>query len=194
MKICCRKDCKFAGIPQPIENFDKNPKIKSGRCGHCRSCANAYKAKWEKKWRKEHLEEARARDRAYLRSEQHRAWYLRRRDELNALAKEWRKAHPKHVKDLSIKKRFRQYGVTPEWYEETLRLQGGKCAICGSFDPKSNGKTFHVDHDHSCCGNSCHACDKCRRGLLCAVCNTRLGILEDTDWIKQATAYLARYK
>jgi hypothetical protein len=30
--------------------------------------------------------------------------------------------------------------------------------------------------------------------LLCAVCNTRLGILEDTDWIKQATAYLARYK
>ena len=198
MKVCSRKDCELAGILQPVENFHLNKVLKSGRNSHCKICDNKYKLRWARKTRDADPEKWAAKSRSQSAKDRHRKsyriWYARRRDELNAMTKAWRKANPEEVRRLHIIRRFRQYGITLDWYESTLAAQGGKCAICGSTDAKSNGKTFHVDHDHSCCKKSCFACDKCRRGLLCAVCNTRLGILENRTWVKQAEAYLARYK
>jgi len=51
------------------------------------------------------------------------------------------------------------YGLTPEQYDELLKRQGGKCAICRAR-PKS--KRLAVDHDHGT-GEV--------RGLLCSRCN-----------------------
>lgn len=59
------------------------------------------------------------------------------------------------------------YGVTPEWYDETLAAQGGHCAICPSTIPGRAGvEFFSVDHDHA---------DGRVRGLLCLRCNSSLG-------------------
>jgi hypothetical protein len=51
------------------------------------------------------------------------------------------------------------YGLTPAQYDELLRRQGGRCAICRA-KPKS--KRLAVDHDHK---------SGAVRGLLCSRCN-----------------------
>lgn len=77
----------------------------------------------------------------------------------------------------------RLYGVTIEWYEQTLENQGGRCAICGSEDHRRKKvKYFAVDHDHET-GEA--------RGLLCHPCNVGLGQLQDsTKILESAIHYL----
>ncbi len=64
----------------------------------------------------------------------------------------------------------RNYGVTPEWYAETLAKQGFGCAICG-LDPDK--RRLAVDHHHTT-GQV--------RGLLCAKHNIMVGVLESPDF------------
>ena len=75
------------------------------------------------------------------------------------------------------------YGLTPEQYDELLKRQGGKCAICRAR-PKS--KRLAVDHDHAT-GEV--------RGLLCADsergCNHAiLGNIRDLAMAKRIVSYL----
>ncbi|QDP45537.1 endonuclease VII [Microbacterium phage FuzzBuster] len=51
------------------------------------------------------------------------------------------------------------YGLTPEQYDELLKRQGGKCAICRA---KPKTKRLAVDHDHK---------TGAVLGLLCSRCN-----------------------
>lgn len=69
-----------------------------------------------------------------------------------------------------------QYGITEKGYEELLGKQRGKCAICRR-PPKEN--KLNIDHNHQS-GKV--------RGLLCALCNSRLGWLE--KHLTQITEYL----
>jgi hypothetical protein len=63
-------------------------------------------------------------------------------------------------------------------YAARLAEQGGHCALCENVAGK---KSLHVDHDHQCCGeDKKFTCGKCNRGILCQVCNTRIGYLEQT--------------
>jgi len=63
------------------------------------------------------------------------------------------------------------------------RKQRGRCGICGKKLRSKRYKAFAVDHDHKT-GRI--------RGLLCAKCNTALGLLDDdierleraAKWIK----------
>jgi len=91
-----------------------------------------------------------------------------------------RKENPRHYKNAEL---LRTYGITLEEYENLLRNQGGVCAICKSTDNKMGGnrKYFLVDHDHKT-GKV--------RGLLCNPCNTRIGILENSEFIAKAKIYL----
>lgn len=83
-------------------------------------------------------------------------------------------------KDRIRKARLKhRYGVTPEWYEETLIKQGGHCAICPATTPGRPGvEFFSVDHDHKCCPPQTKGCGKCVRGLLCLRCNNDIGWYE----------------
>ena len=88
---------------------------------------------------------------------------------------------------------FARHGTDYAWYERTLSEQRGGCAICGSEDSKGHGRYMFVDHDHRCCQPG-RACDKCRRGLLCSLCNSALERIEtDPQWGIKALAYLGRY-
>jgi hypothetical protein len=61
------------------------------------------------------------------------------------------------------------YGVTPEWYDETLTAQGGGCAICGEVRIAKGHRFMPVDHDHTT-GEP--------RGIVCVHCNSRIGHVE----------------
>lgn len=73
------------------------------------------------------------------------------------------------------------YGITIEQYDQMLQSQGGVCKICGTATPGGMGR-FVVDHNHKT-GKV--------RGLLCNRCNTKLGGVEDKEFLQRALEYLS---
>ena len=74
-------------------------------------------------------------------------------------------------------------GFTPEDFENKLKEQRYKCAICGTEDPGATN--WHADHDHTT-GQ--------KRGVLCHKCNTGLGLLkDDVNILCSAIEYLNHY-
>jgi len=63
---------------------------------------------------------------------------------------------------------LKRFGITVDEYHALLIKQNHVCAICGN--PCSTRRWLSVDHDHET-GKV--------RGLLCAKCNTGLGLLGD---------------
>jgi hypothetical protein len=100
-------------------------------------------------------------------------WQAEHPDEYRAARERWRQANPEkvalHQRRKSLK---RKYGITLEQYEALFEAQGGRCAICGSDKAHGVNDTLHVDHDHAT-GRI--------RGLLCFVCNRRLGWFESPE-------------
>ena len=102
------------------------------------------------------------------------------RERNKAAQKRWREKYPGRNYE-SWRRWFlrKQYGISPEQYEQMLADQGGKCATCRREDPK---KRLAVDHDHET-GEV--------RGLLCGPCNRFLGwINENPEVLRVMTAYL----
>lgn len=83
------------------------------------------------------------------------------------------------------KYQLKQYGITPEMYDEMHESQQGKCAICEKPAPRIGTETerpLAVDH--------CHETGRIR-ALLCSQCNSGIGMLSDSAGkLRRATAYL----
>lgn len=100
--------------------------------------------------------------------------------------REWRKkarqANPEYYLEQDLKK---NYGVTLEWYRNTLSKQNNVCAICKNPEVAViRGKVVAMAVDH------CHKTGKAR-GLLCTRCNRGLGLFNDNvDNLKSAIEYL----
>ena len=78
-----------------------------------------------------------------------------------------------------------RYGITIVQYDEILKEQDGKCAVCSATEAiKDTGYMLHVDHNHIT-GKV--------RGLLCTTCNKALGFLESSD-IKGIINYIKLYE
>ena len=72
------------------------------------------------------------------------------------------------------------YGLTLVEFDKMFEDQGGSCKICGGVN--KNGDRLSVDHDHKT-GKI--------RGLLCARCNSLLGLAcDDTSILLEAIRYL----
>lgn len=83
-----------------------------------------------------------------------------------------------------ITKGMRSVGFTLADFQRELERQNGKCAICQKPETGVNQwgiKKLAVDHDHVT-GKF--------RGLLCQICNTKLAVLEDQDFVNKAKQYL----
>jgi hypothetical protein len=87
--------------------------------------------------------------------------------------------------------RIARFGLPEDWYQETLKKQGGVCVICGKENIQKNGKysgrvkKMHIDHDHE---------TGAVRGLLCQMCNQGLGCFKDsTDLLTNAIDYLKKH-
>ena len=103
----------------------------------------------------------------------------------------WReKNREKHNRLCANARRRKKLGIEPAEYDALLDAQDGCCAICkGLCITKTDTgiqKSLAVDHDHE---------TGAVRGLLCARCNTAIGLLEDDPArIAAALAYLASHK
>lgn len=85
---------------------------------------------------------------------------------------------PDKNRDAKLRK---TYGISLKEYQEMLKAQGGKCAICGGSEP-INGRLMAVDH--------CHTTGKVR-GILCSHCNRALGFFRDNvQSLENAIRYL----
>ncbi len=109
--------------------------------------------------------------------------------EVRAKRLAWRRENEKYSRADRI---LYLHGVVESaWLEK----QGGGCAICGTSLPGGRWNTWHVDHDHQCCGYSQKTCGQCVRGLLCATCNVGLGqFKDDPDLLRAAADYLEQAK
>lgn len=81
------------------------------------------------------------------------------------------------------------YGLSREQYDEMVKEQDGKCALCGQPETfVRNGKVheLNVDHDHA---------TGAIRALLCYHCNTGIGkFRDDPELLIAALQYLWRFK
>jgi hypothetical protein len=90
-----------------------------------------------------------------------REWYLNNKEKSQRTRRDWQ-----------LRKRS---GITLEEYENVLKDQDNKCAICKNDSAGGRGH-FHADHDHLS-GKF--------RGLLCQKCNMALGLIKDDIIIAQ---------
>ena len=75
------------------------------------------------------------------------------------------------------------YGISETEYDARVIAQGGVCAICER--PPTPGKRLWVDHSHE---------TGVVRALLCAACNTTLGLVqEDFERLSALQAYLGKH-
>ena len=78
----------------------------------------------------------------------------------------------------------RSFGISQEFYNDLFSSQEGKCSICEVHQSELK-RALSVDH--------CHDSGKIR-GLLCAKCNTALGLFGDrADNLKRATSYIEKH-
>jgi hypothetical protein len=75
------------------------------------------------------------------------------------------------------------YGITAEAHQKLFDEQGGVCRICRKPETATHQsgtlRRLAVDHDHSCCPGK-KSCGKCVRGLLCARCNSAIGLFDES--------------
>jgi hypothetical protein len=105
-------------------------------------------------------------------------WQQANADRLNAYHRA-RRANPivKRAERSAYLKR--KYGISIDEYDAMLARQGGGCGVCGSSP--SDAISLHIDHDHRT-GRI--------RGLLCFVCNSSLGELDDPSLLRAALRYV----
>lgn len=98
---------------------------------------------------------------------------------------EWRKNNPNTQAEITRRCRLkRMYGLTPEQYDELLKSQNHRCAICDRHESEFKIK-LAVDHNHVT--NEI-------RGLLCNYCNHRvLGRHRDADLLRRMAEYVERH-
>lgn len=95
-----------------------------------------------------------------------------------------RKGVSSSCKECENETRIRsRFNIDMEDYKQMLAQQLGRCAICGSLDPKYGRRRFHIDHDHT---------NHRIRGLLCSDCNTGIGLFKDNyELLLKAITYLS---
>lgn len=96
-------------------------------------------------------------------------YYYRNRDRLVADMRERYRLNSRRYEE---RRKHKLYGVSPEQFQEMLNKQNGLCAICRKPEKRTrNGKLTMLAVDHCSAGG--HV-----RALLCASCNTALGLLK----------------
>ncbi len=89
--------------------------------------------------------------------------------------------------DRSIQSAYlrRNYNIQVDQYEDMLRRQGHRCAVC-----QGEGFTMAAHHKVKLVVDHCHKTGRVR-GLLCHNCNRALGLMQDdVEALKRSVQYL----
>jgi hypothetical protein len=186
-RLAKTKICIKCSIEKPISEY--YPINKDGDTRNsCKECCGESNRKW---WGNTPEEIRQKRYKHYQK------YYTENREEIRRKQREYGKTEEgRHNLWLS---QIRCYFKLEESdYLDLLDKQGGGCGICGSKGEGSKKLDFLcVDHDHKCC-NKRKTCGDCVRGLLCGLCNLRLGMLEKIGRLDLASKaekdYLNKYK
>lgn len=110
-----------------------------------------------------------------------------KREKLRKYRKNLRETDPHKLFLSNRKTNLKQtYGISLEQYAEMLQEQNSKCDVCGKEHEEVTKKRLNVDH--------CHTTGKVR-GLLCANCNTALGLLkENVQNIDKLKDYIIKHQ
>lgn len=115
-------------------------------------------------------------------NKRYKKWRKANLETANRLQRDYYKKHTERFYDYELKA---HYGLPYGTYDKMLEAQSGRCAICGTLEPRGVGKRFHVDH--------CHETGVVR-GLLCIECNIGIGKLKHSeDTLHKAIEYLQKY-
>ena len=150
----------------------------SGRCIPCNKLKN-------KAWHAGNSDKVKERNRKRkidpeLRRQQQRRSRLTNKEQHLCRQRQWRESNPDKVQNARLKNKF---GITLSDYNETLKSQGGVCAVCSN--QCSAGRSLAVDHNHDT-GQT--------RGLLCSTCNRGLGYFKDrVELLRAAIIYLEKH-
>lgn len=113
-----------------------------------------------------------------------RAWYHRNKDSASAYRQMRKEELRKYHREWRL---VNEFGITTAAYEALVLSQEGRCALCGTNEFRRAGaKNWNIDH--------CHKTGAVR-GLLCTVCNIRLGVYEvlrDTIGFDAVEQYLTK--
>ena len=93
---------------------------------------------------------------------------------------------------------LRTYGITLADKEAMYAAQGGLCDICKIPFPLNGRKGLHVDHCHDVTNKPTDPLRTCNpddiRALLCASCNTGMGLFgDDPEVLQKAAEYVERH-
>jgi len=113
----------------------------------------------------------------------YRRYYRKHRNKMLLKNQKWVKANYQYT--LEYRRRIsliKEFGISLEQYNATLKQQKGVCAICRK--KCKSGRRLAVDHCHKTGMN---------RGLLCSKCNRGLGLFNDSPkLLLAAIKYLRR--
>lgn len=136
------------------------------------------------------LERRRATSRLYYaknkaaRNAANKAHYAANREAHIAKATEWQRKNTPRRQANQWRLNLSRYGLTPEQWDGMWDAQGGLCATCPTPLRRGRGGAA-TDH--------CHASGRVRQ-LLCAPCNTVLGLVKESPATLQSMiAYLERH-
>lgn len=114
-----------------------------------------------------------------------KVYFQRNKDRIIKRTNKYHEEHPDMRKNAHLK---RSFGISIDEYNNMVRMQGGKCKLCG----KKETKTINAKggRPHSLAVDHCHSTNKIR-GLLCIDCNRGIGFLKDSpDLLRKAADYL----
>jgi len=159
------KRCSKCRETKPIEEFWRNRAAKDGINGYCKTCCRAY--------RKATNFPVSVATHKCSRCKQTKPAIEFHRNRLSTSG-----LHTWCKVCSNLQAVIRNYGLSPEDYQQLRNEQDDQCAICGDFFVS----TPHVDH--------CHTTGEVR-GLLCRSCNSLLGHAKDSpNILKKAIRYL----
>lgn len=175
--------CNRPGLTE--DDFSWKIKAKGIRQAKCKLCMAAYEREY-RSTRKD-LMSQKNKDRYHEKQPEilakKSAYYYANQEKLKERSKaNYQKHRTTRLAAAKVYALKSKFGLTPEEVAAMLEVQGGACSICG----KVSKKGLVVDH--------CHKTGAVR-GLLCRVCNSFLGRIDDSlEALERVKEYLLKYK
>lgn len=164
------KRCVKCGEIKPLSEFTFHDREKGQHRNFCHECEKA----WIRKYHK-----------SPQGKEKRKEWVDQNKEKIEEYKEVYRNDPKRTAKSKVYHRKYRlmnEFGLTPDDYDEILKKQQGRCAVCRTDRFHSRRKTLAVDHDH--------VTNKVR-GLLCRRCNQAIGAFEDNpDLLRKAATYL----